>query len=361
MRKLLRKFPDHVVLAVDGGASKADVALVDRDGRVLAAARRAGSYHFGLDHEGARDTLTRTVGVVAARAGRDGDLAGLAEIGVFCLAGADIAIDDRRISAELEDMRWSHRTIVRNDTFAVLRAGTDRAWGVAVVCGTGMNCAGIGPDGKSVRFPSFGELSGDRAHGGGWLGRTALGAAIRARDGRGPRSKLETLVPGYFKMARPTSVMEAIYVGRLDYDRLSELAPLVFTAADRGDAVARAIIDEMADEIVVTVNAAIRRLHVSDRDVHIVLGGGVLRAGHRRLLERIHAGVTALAPAAVIRRLEAPPVVGAALLGLDAMGAPAAARKRLRASLTEGRLVAWRQVIRAGRTSPPRPRPSGRS
>lgn len=340
MRELLRKFPDRaLILAIDGGASKADVALVDSTGQVLAAMRRPGSYHFGLDHNGSREALSRTVGLLANRAGRRLG-PGMADIGVYCLAGADIPIDDRRIGAELESLGWTATTIVRNDTFAVLRAGTDRHWGVAVVCGTGMNCAGVGPDGKSVRFPSFGELSGDRAHGGGWLGRTALGAAIRARDGRGPRTQLEKLVPAYFKMARPTSVMEAVYVGTLDSDRLSELAPLVFQAAAKGDGVAREMIDEMGDEIVITVNAAIRRLRVTGLDVHVVLGGGVLQAGDARLIDRIHDGVTKLARKAVILRLTAPPVLGAALIGLDEARAPAAAQKRVRESLTHLRLTA---------------------
>ncbi|HEY1456331.1 MAG TPA: BadF/BadG/BcrA/BcrD ATPase family protein [Candidatus Dormibacteraeota bacterium] len=349
---MLGKFPDRkVVLAVDGGASKGDVALVDGSGRVLAAGRRAGSYHFGLDHVGfdhyrPRETLARTIGIVAQKAGLGPSLKDIADIGVYCVAGADIPIDDRRIKADLDRMGWAGKTIVRNDTFAVLRAGTDRKWGVAVVCGTGMNCAGVGPDGRSVRFPSFGELSGDRAHGGGWLGRTALGAAIRARDGRGPRTALEQMIAAYFKMSRPTAVMEAVYTGRLDYDRLSELAPLVFRAAAQGDRISRDMIDEMADEIVITVNAAIRRLRLSDRDVHVVLGGGVLRAGDKSLLDRVCAGIAAQAPKAVIRRLEAPPVVGAALMALDELHAPPAARRRLRETLTHRRLIERGATVR---------------
>src|SRR5215469_11000447 len=186
-------FPVRTMLAVDGGASKADLAVIDVEGNVLAAARRPGVYHFGLGNNGSLDALSRAIGAVARRAGAGVDGSPVAQVGVFCLAGADLALDDHRIAAELEAQRWTSKTLVRNDTFAVLRAGTDRKWGVAVVCGTGMNCAGVGPDGKSVRFPSFGELSGDRAHGGGWLGRAALGAAIRARDGRGPRTMLEDL------------------------------------------------------------------------------------------------------------------------------------------------------------------------
>ena len=338
MGKLLGMFPVKTMLAVDGGASKADIALVDVDGNVLAAARRRGLYHFGLNYSGALDALSRAIDVVAHRAGAGLDGTPLAQVGVFCVAGADLAIDDHRIAAELEAQRWTSRTLVRNDTFAVLRAGTDRKWGVAVVCGTGMNCAGVGPDGRSVRFPSFGELSGDRAHGGGWLGRAALGAAIRARDGRGPRTMLEDLVPAYFKMSRPTAVMESVYVGRLDWRRLSEAAPLVFKAAGAGDAVAAGMIDELADEIVVTANAAIRRLHLTRSDVHVVLGGGVLRAAGNALLGRIRDGIQAVAPRAEIRQLDAPPLVGAALIGLDAMRASTAARKRLRETLTQSKL-----------------------
>lgn len=332
MRELLGNFPDKAILAVDGGASKVDVALIDVEGKVHAAVRRSGRFNFGLGSNGSFDGLARAI-----TAATNGSVPGL---GVFCLAGADLALDDRRIEAELVGRRWASKTVVRNDTFAVLRAGTDRKWGVAVVCGTGMNCAGVGPGGRFVRFPSFGDLSGDRAHGGGWLGRAALGSAIRARDGRGPRTLLEEVVPAYFGMARPHAVMEAMYVGRLNTAKLSELAPVVFRAARANDAVAQGLIDQMVDEIVVTAIAAIRRLRLASRDVHVVLGGGVLRAASEDLIARIAWGIHQVAPHAVILRLVAPPVLGAALLGLDLMRASPEARRRVRNTLTSSRLGA---------------------
>src|SRR5712692_9101390 len=90
--------------------------------------------------------------------------------------------------------------------------------------------------------------------------------------------------------------------------RLSELAQRVFRAAAEGDRVARQMLDEMADEIVVTAIAAIRHLHVTTRDVHVVLGGGVFRSRDSRLMSRIRTGIAAVAPTAQIRRLEAPQV-----------------------------------------------------
>ncbi len=344
------------MLAVDGGDSKADVALIARDGTLIGARRRNGSAHFGLDHNGSLETLEKAIRAACADGGIDPDRKPIAATAVYCVAGADIPIDDRRIAGELGDRGWATRTIVRNDTFAMLRAGTERGWGVAVVCGSGLNCAGVGPDGRVVRFPSFGELSGDRAHGGGWLGRAALGVAIRARDKRGPRTVLERLVPAHFKMRSPTAVMESVYVGEVDSGRLSELAPVVFVAANRGDTVARGLIDEVADEVVATAVAAIRRLRLTRRDVEVILGGGVFRSNDKELLDRIGTGIAAAAPRAIIRRLSAPPVLGAALIGLDEVHATEATRARLRKALTDRRLQGRNQkngaAAEAGRHSP---------
>ena len=53
---------------------------------------------------------------------------------------------------------------------------------MAVVCGAGINCVGMRPDGRTARFPALGRFSGD--WGGGWaLAEEALYHAARAADG----------------------------------------------------------------------------------------------------------------------------------------------------------------------------------
>ena len=343
-RELLGKFPDGrpTILAVDGGASKVDVALLTRNGDLIGAARHSAYANFGLGHLPPLEALEETIRLACLDGGVDPSTRPLADVGVYCLAGADLPLDDKRITKQVKDTGWTAGTIVRNDTFAVMRAGSSRGWGVAVVCGSGLNCAGVGPDGRVVRFPSLGDLSGDRADGGGWLGRAALGSALRARDGRGPRTALEKLVPLHFRMTRPSAVMEALYVGRLQERRLLELAPVVFRAATGGDAVSRELIANIADEVVVTANAAIRRLKLASRAFEVILGGGIFRSGDRRMLGRIRAGITDLAHRAEIVRLNAPPVVGAALIGLDEAQTSTAAQGPLRKALTEQRLKARR-------------------
>jgi N-acetylglucosamine kinase-like BadF-type ATPase len=230
--------------------------------------------------------------------------------------------------------------VVRNDTFAVLRAGTDAGWGVAVVCGSGLNCSGIGPDGRTVRFPALGAISGDWG-GGTDLGIAALGAALRARDGRGPRTELEHVVPATFGLATAERVMGDVHAGRLAQEQLKDLVPGVFGAAERGDGPARALVARQAEETVAMASAAIRRLRLQELAFDVVLGGGVLQAGHAPLVDAIRSGVLEAAPQARVLVLEGPPLVGAALLALDELGGRRSALSRLRASLTNDRLTRY--------------------
>ena len=73
-------------------------------------------------------------------------------------------------------------------------------------------------------------------------------------------------------------------------------------------------------------------------DVHVVLGGGIFRNGDHAFFDRIRAGLREVAPAAEVRVLKAPPVAGAALMGLDRIGATTAAQTRARRALTHERL-----------------------
>lgn len=330
------------VLAVDGGNSKVDVVLLGADGRLLGAARGGGASFSPEDHDRSLAVLDRTIRGACQAAGMtpNGDV--VARVGVYCLAGADLPVDDRRLTAALRERPAAERFVLRNDTFAVLRAGTDRGWGVGVVCGTGLNCSAVSPHGRVVRYGALGDISGDGG-GGGWIGMQALRAAIRGRDRRGPRTALEQEVPRFFGLRHPSAVVEALHMARLGHNRLCELAPVVFRASARGDAAAQSIVDGLADEIAGMVVSAVRRLGMTRLDPDVVLGGGVARSRHPRLLRRIETRVREVAHTATVDVLDEPPVVGAALLGLDELGARRGAYSRARSALTHDRMSGSRR------------------
>lgn len=324
------------VLAVDVGNSKTDLALITRDGSVLAALRGPSASHQRVGLTRGLELLATLSATAAERSGLRAGADPLAEIGIFCMAGVDSPSDVRRHAAGLSARRLAARIDVRNDTEAILRAGTHRGWGIAVTCGAGINALGRAPDGRAARFPSLGAISGDWG-GGEDVGSAALAAAVRARDGRGPRTRLERDVPAHFGLARPLDVSWALERGRLRQRRLAELAPLVFAAASFGDGPAAAIVEQLADEVATMAGALVRRLHLRRQAVEIVLGGGLLVAPPAAFLERVRTSLAGVAPRASLAVLSAPPVLGAALLGLDGLelGDRAAAEARLRRELTD--------------------------
>ncbi|HUQ44037.1 MAG TPA: BadF/BadG/BcrA/BcrD ATPase family protein [Candidatus Limnocylindria bacterium] len=333
------------VLAVDGGNSKAQVALVGLTGDLLSCIRGPSISHqaVGLAPGMAtlRSIVDRALGVAGsdAIAGVPGGSAGhVAQLGVYCLAGADYPSDVRLLTTAIEQLQLTPASIVRNDTFAALRAGTHRPWGVALICGQGINGAGIAPDGRSARFDGLGHISGDWGGGGG-IGAAALGHAVRARDGRGPRTTLEQLVPAHFGVSSAGALTRALYEERISERRLSELSPVVFRAAEAGDGVARSILDRQVAELVAMAGALIRRLKLTRLDPDVVLAGGVFRATDPVFYAGIEAGIRAVAPEARTVRLTAPPVLGAALVGLDRIhggATPPEVDARIRTAL-EGR------------------------
>ena len=307
------------VLAVDGGNSKTDVALVAADGRVLAAVRGPTTSHQAVGLETGIDRLVGLVEDAASRASLDATARPVAAIGVHAIAGADYPPDIRMLSRALARARLTEDVVVVNDTIGALWAGSSAGWGIALICGEGINGAAVAPDGRQVRFDGVGDISGDWG-GGHSVGQAGLAAAVRAADGRGPKTSLERLVPAHFGLRRPPALTRAFYDGRIAERRTSELSPLVFAAAGDGDAVARSIVDRLADELVVMAAALARRARMTRLPVEVVLAGGVFRTNDEPFYERIRAGIEAVIPDAMLVPLDAPPVAGPAIEGLNRIG-----------------------------------------
>lgn len=221
-------------------------------------------------------------------------------------------------------------TEVRNDTFAVLRAGVTEPRGVAVVCGAGINCVGMRPDGRTARFPALGRISGD--WGGGWgLAEEALWHASRAEDGRGPATALAHTLPAHFGLPSMYALVEALHLEHIGTARRHELTPVLFSTAVAGDAVARGLVDRLADEVVTMATVALTRLDLLEEETPVLLGGGVLAARHPQLDDGVRDLLASRAPKAVPQVVTASPVLGAALLGLDRVGASGEVQERVRA------------------------------
>ena len=321
-----------ILLAVDGGNSKTHLALVTADGRLLSLVHGplSSPHHLGVN--GCLEVLDQLFAEATDQAGLARNDGPIAEIGNLLLAGVDFPAEESHLQELVTTRGWAERIFVGNDTVALLRAGTEKGWGVAVVCGAGINCIGVAPDGRQVRFPALGEITGD--WGGGYdVGMAAVSAAARSEDGRGPKTSLERSVPAHFGRETPTELAHAFHLGEIQRRRVLELAPLVLAEADHDD-VAAAIVDRLAAEVVALARAALTRLELTQEPVEVVLGGGLLKSAHGRILDAIAEGLAKVGPDIKVHPTASAPVVGAALLGLDELSAGVDAQERARAEIT---------------------------
>ncbi|WP_290869626.1 BadF/BadG/BcrA/BcrD ATPase family protein [Hamadaea sp.] len=323
-----------LIVAIDGGNSKTDVVLADGHGAVLAAVRGPSSSPHNIGVPGTIALLGDLIQQVRKEAGLGSEVP-LDRAEVY-LAGADLPVEVATLMTAVGEAGWAAQHRVDNDLFALLRAGTDNPDAIAVVCGAGINCLGRTAAGAYARFPALGVVTGDWG-GGHHLAQLALWHAVRGEDGRGPGTSLVEAIAGHFGLPTVEEVGIALHFGDIPGDRLTELAPILFEVAAAGDGVATGVVQRQADEIVALASVAAGRLGLRNRPVDVVLGGGVLRARHPMLHEAILAGLAGDVPQANPVVLDAPPVTGAVLLGLDALAATDSAKAAARHSILNSR------------------------
>ena len=304
-------------LAVDGGNSKTDVVLGTAGGEVLSFVRGPTTSPHNIGLPGTIEVLGGLIGEARRTAGLAPET--VIDLAAVYLAGADLP-------AEVEDLRqaitardWTRDTIVDNDCFALMRAGTAMPDAIAVVCGAGNNCVGRAADGRTARFVALGPISGDWG-GGHDLAEHTLRLAARGEDGRGTPTALSAAVAAHYGLPTVEAVSIALHLGELHTDRIRELTRLLFEIAEAGDPVAGKLIRRQAREILAQHRAAATRLDLLEAPHAVVLGGGVLRAQHPILHDQILKGLRRRSPRAEVSVLRTPPAVGAALLALDALG-----------------------------------------
>lgn len=258
--------PDALFLGVDGGGSKTLAVLVDADGAERGRGLAGGSnYHVvGLD---AAVTAIQAAVATARNMARRREPLAAAWVG---LAGVDRAADANLLAPRLDTLAGALR--LTNDAELAL-SGLPRGVGVALIAGTGSIALGRGADGRFARTSGWGHLMGDEGSGYD-IGQRALRAAARAADGRGQPTLLLDRILGAWRLSAPEDLFTSVY-GDPDKARLARLANLVIACAGEGDVVARAIIDDAADELALAVRTVAARLHLPS-PVDLALGGGLL-------------------------------------------------------------------------------------
>jgi N-acetylglucosamine kinase-like BadF-type ATPase len=153
-------------------------------------------------------------------------------------------------------------------------------YGVVVAAGTGLVCLAVDRDGSWHKVDGHGYLFGD-AGSAFAIGRAGLVAVQRARDGRGPATKL----------ADTTLEPVTLYKSATLVDDVARFAPEVLRCAAEGDPVAADLVVRAAQDIAETIGAAVATL-AGQGEVPVACVGGLFAGAGEQLLGPVRAALS---------------------------------------------------------------------
>lgn len=304
-----------VILAIDGGGSRTRCLAIDQRGHVVSQAETGPSNHLLVEAEIVARSLADAIEQTLS-------LGSLSHDDVACvsagLAGVDFDGSDASEMKELLNVLGCENPVINGDMI-IAHAGALRLRpGVVALAGTGSVVLGVGADGKRVKVGGWGPIYGDE--GSAYrIGETALRAAARAYDRRGPATALIDALLDALGLNEFRKTVLRVYVEGLEPREIAALSRVAHEVAEAGDEVAREIFFQAADELAESVEATVRQLTLGPHEVVVSYQGSLVescRLLRERFIDRLKRSI---AKATVVSP-EFQPVIGAYLLGCKAAG-----------------------------------------
>ena len=312
---------------IDGGASRTRAVLVTAEGHIAGFGTAGPSNYDNIGEDAAAENL------------RDGVLAAHREAGPGPVSSMFLGMAGVVTAADRETVR---RMAVRHglapggaigvdhDIRIALAGGLEGREGIVLIAGTGSSTYGRRADGRSHRT-GWGFLLDDRGSGY-FLGLQAMIATVMEADGRGAPTGLSAVVRARFGFSDIDEILRIVYHDRIPVADIASLAPDVIRLAREGDGAAGAACEAGAEELARMARTVAVRIGFGDTEFPLTMTGGLVdRPGYYK--EKIESAIRGSLPRARIVPPSLPPVIGAALLALDAAGVPRT--RRLIAALQE--------------------------
>jgi N-acetylglucosamine kinase-like BadF-type ATPase len=263
--------PSAILLGIDSGGSHTAVVVGDRHGRVLARAEGPGS----AMRPGGAERSAAVIVDVARRAATQAHVTLPATVALIGAAGAGRAPEQEALATAVLTAGVAARVDVRGDVEIGLAAAFGDGSGVLINAGTGSIAYARTPDGSLHRAGGHGWQIGDEG-GGYWLGRRALSAAARARDGLEESSTLLKRLLLALELETFDDLIR--WTATATPAQVAALAPHVLNAANEGETVAQRAVEEAATELAQLVKILTQHFAGTD-PIRVATVGGLLRVG----------------------------------------------------------------------------------
>ncbi len=315
-----------IFLGVDAGGTGTRAVVADAAGRVLGVGHGGAGNWQAVGAATAGATVRAAVEQALGEAGvRAADMRG----SFFGLAG--VRTDDERalMRAELASLGLGGEIGVGGDLEAAHAGALGGGAGVVVIAGTGSAAWGRNAAGERWQAGGWGWLTDDKG-GGYWLAVRALSAACEAADGRGAATELGARAEAFFGAGGLRELLRELHAGRRDRAAVAAFAREVRTAAEAGDAVAEALVEDAVRELVRLADAVREKIAPEEAGV----GLPIAVTGGLGLAKRV--GELAWRKGFEPREPWGEPVLGAVLRAAELGGA------KLDAEARNALLAAWK-------------------
>ena len=305
-------------LGFDGGGTKTECVVLDRDGRIIGEGRGGPSNALRCGFDVAFDSLKRA----ATRALNAAALPSSSMGGVCAgLGGAGREDVVRRVQLFLEQEFSQAVNRVTTDYEIALEAAAGSGPGVVLIAGTGSVAYGRNAAGETARAGGYGPWVGDEGSAF-EIGRLAVAAVARARDQSGPITLLAEMIPAVLHCPDWNELTARIM--KNPDEIFPPLFSVVAQAGDREDSAAKEILFASAIGLGNLALMVVRRLGMKDQEFPLVKCGGVF--GHSLMLDTLlDSVVVSGALRAKVSRLMISPAVGAARIAARLAKTPAQA------------------------------------
>lgn len=300
----------NIYLGFDGGGTKTECVAVDSSGKALGRGAGGPSNALRVSYESAITELKLAGAGAVHAANADHDVV----CGVCAgLAGAGSAAIAARIARSLEQI-WPQANVrVITDAEAALLAVASTGPVAVLIAGTGSIAIGRNAKGEVARAGGYGPWISDPGSAYD-MGRRAVEAAARARDGAGPATSLTPAISAALQCAAWEHVIEQVAAGPESV--FPRLFPILVAAAEAGDQVARSILSQAALDLSKLALAVVGRLGMKGEKLALARIGGVF--GRTLLLDgRLDSLIARVMPRAQATPLSVSPALAAARLAIQ--------------------------------------------
>jgi N-acetylglucosamine kinase-like BadF-type ATPase len=255
-------------LGFDGGGTKTDCVLADREGRVVARASagpsnpvRSGYTRAWFSLSDAADSVLKQEKIHA------GHIRGICA----GLGGAGRAGVARRVTTFFEHGYTNARVRVTTDLEIALEAAFGSAEGIVLLVGTGSAAFGRDGSGRTVRAGGRGPWFSDEGSAFD-IGRRAVEAVVLAEEHRGPETGLSGRIFAFHQCRNWDQLGEQI--AKNPDAVFPKTFSLVASLAEDGDAVARQVLTEAAASLAGLAASVASELGWREQDVPVARVGG---------------------------------------------------------------------------------------